>query len=445
MQPVVTLFEHQRVSYAELGLDANASILQVLDRLNAQSKTDLIVLERTALRTTQYVGILEVPGLTLQILPKIDYEPPTGNLSIEESAIRNFLLLLLYAQDIRLHQQTLASLRTARGPWLEMMIHLFATELQTQIQQGLHQDYQWCEDSLPYLRGRWNITRQFSHRPNIHQGLEVTYEDYTLDTPLNRFFRWTTHTLRRLSYQPENRRLLAYLEDWLLPVHLPPHLSVYEVERIGFNRLNERFRPAYELALLYLKGLTEQLLPGTQRLLAFVFDMNRLFEAFVTNLILKHQQYLLPPAWQNTKIYVQGGPTIHHLAKVESSGSPLFRLKPDIIIGDLVQPLLIIDTKNKVLSGSNYAAGVEEEDIYQMVTYALHFRCPHVLLLYPRPKGENNVIPPVSLQIEGQDIRVFVATLDLHQPLDPIDPILRDMRKIFDYFATIERRPQEVY
>lgn len=188
MQPVVTLFEHQRVGYADLGLDVNAPSLRALDDLNVQSKTDLIILERTALRATQYVGVLQVPGLTLQILPKIDYEP-LERLSPEESAVRNFLLLLFYAFDIRLHQQTLAILRTTRGPWLDILTHLFATELQTQIQQGLHQDYQWREDTLPYLRGRWDVMRQFSRRPNLHPGLEVTYEDYTLDTPLNRLFR----------------------------------------------------------------------------------------------------------------------------------------------------------------------------------------------------------------------------------------------------------------
>lgn len=443
MRPVVTLFEHQRVGYADLGLDINAPSLRALDDLNAQFKTDLIILERTALRATQYVGMLQVPGLTLQILPKIDYEPLTERLSPEESAVRNFLLLLLYARDIHLHPQTLATLRTTRGPWLDVLTHLFAAELQTQIQQGLHQDYQWREDTLPYLRGRWDVMRQFSRRPNLHQGLEVTHEDYTLDTPFNRLFRWTAHTLARLSLQPENRRRLAYLEDWLQPVHLPSHPNPGDVERIVFNRLNERFRPAYELAVLFLKGFTEQLFHGTQRSVAFVLDMNRLFESFVANVLLKHPHRLLPLTWQDAKIYVQGGPILRYLATIETTGSPLFRLKPDIIVGDPVSPFLIIDTKNKALPTSNYAAGVDEGDIYQMVTYALRFRCPQVLLLYPRPKG-GKMMFPVPLHIEGQDIRVFIATLDLHQPLDHIEPILRDLRKIFEYIATFEMAHQEV-
>lgn len=115
----------------------------------------------------------------IQILPKIDCEPgasaeaAVGSFAYEKAAVsaaRNFLHLLIHTHKLKLHNQTLAALSTGRGAWLEMLTHLFAIELLTQLQQGFHQDYVRREDLLPYVRGRWNIARQFIRQPNLTQG-----------------------------------------------------------------------------------------------------------------------------------------------------------------------------------------------------------------------------------------------------------------------------------
>ena len=166
MDRVITLFERQAIPYPVLDLTANDPLLETIDRLNQNAGKELIRLERKGLRTTQYVGVIQVGGRTIQILPKIDCDPEAdteavmGSSSYERasvSAAQNFLHLLTHARRLKLHNQSLASLSTNRGTWLEMLTRLFAVELLTQLQQGFHQDYVRREDLLPYVRGRWNI------------------------------------------------------------------------------------------------------------------------------------------------------------------------------------------------------------------------------------------------------------------------------------------------
>src|SRR5688572_16804906 len=112
---LITIFERQSVSYEELGLTANDPLLEALDILNTNSGNELIRIERNGLRAKQFVGVIQVGGYTIQILPKIDFDPEAntnafvGSASYERaatSAAQNFLYLLTFARGIKLHNQS---------------------------------------------------------------------------------------------------------------------------------------------------------------------------------------------------------------------------------------------------------------------------------------------------------------------------------------------------
>lgn len=439
MDSVITLFERQSVPYQALGLTANDPLLEILDRLNQNAGKELIRLERKGLCATQFVGVIQAGGRTIQVLPKIDCDPDAnaeaviGSASYKRAAVsaaQNFLHLLSHVRRLKFHNQSLASLSTNRGTWFEMLIRLFAIELLTQLQQGLHQDYVRREDLLPYVRGRWNIARQFARQPNLTQGLDVSYDDYLPDTLLNQVFRFTVDRLLRITHDAQNRQLLADLESWLQPVRLPAQVSLIDLDHIHFNRLNERFLPAFELARLLLEGLTVQLLAGGQRAYAFVFDMDRLFEQFIASFLQTYSHLILPEKWRDLPIELQGGLSKKHLVlPMPPPENPMFLLKPDILLGFPGQANLIIDTKNKALPLKQSFRAVAEDDAYQMLAYATQFHCRSILLLYPHTLGAE-IFPPKLLMIEQSPVRLFVATLNLHQPLNNISPLIREFRAI---------------
>lgn len=450
---VITLFERQLIPYQNLGLTANDPLLEILDRINQNSEKELVHLERKGLRTTQFVGVIQADKRTIQILPKIDCDPEAnaeaviGSTSYERAAIsasQNFLYLLIYARRLKLHNQSLASLSTNRGIWFEMLTRLFAVELLTQLQQGFHQDYIRREDLLPYVRGRWNIARQFSRHPNLTQGLDVSYDDYLPDTLLNQVFRLAVNQLQRITQDTQNRQMLADIESWLHPVSLPTRLNSVALEHVEFNRLNERFHSAFQLARLLLEGLTTQLLAGEHRAFAFVFDMDRLFEQFVANILQSHSRLILPEEWWDFPIELHGSQSKRHLIlPMPPFEKPMFRLKPDILLGIPSQTNLIIDTKNKRLPLTQSYRAVAESDAYQMLAYATQFHCHNILLLYPRTLGAEE-FPPKMLMVEQTPIRIFIATLNLHQPLNKIFPLIQEFRSIFYSILSQIDSPSEV-
>jgi 5-methylcytosine-specific restriction enzyme subunit McrC len=244
---MITLFEHQSLPYQNSQLSANDPLVEMLDRLNQSAGRELVRLERKGLRATQFVGVIQAGEYTIQILPKIDSDPkgdadcPVGSTKHDLAAVsaaRNFLYLLAHAHGLKLHSQTLANLRTNRGPWLEMLTSLFTNELMVQLQQGFHQDYVRREEMLPYIRGRWNIVRQYGRQPILSQGLDVSYDDYSPDTLLNRIFRLAVERLQKLTRDHHNRQQLTNLESWLLEAQSLSYQNVETFDGIQFTRLN---------------------------------------------------------------------------------------------------------------------------------------------------------------------------------------------------------------
>jgi 5-methylcytosine-specific restriction enzyme subunit McrC len=220
--------------------------------------------------------------------------------------------------------------------------------------------------------------------------------------------------------------------------------SLADLDQVKFNRLNERFYPAFQLARLLLEGLTVQLLAGGQHALAFVFDMDRLFEQFVASFLQTYSRRILPENWRDLPIELRGGLTKRYMVQpTPVSEKPMFPLQPDILLGLPGLPNLIIDTKNKSLPLKQSYRAVAEGDAYQMLAYATQFRCPGILLLYPHTLGAE-VFSPRMLMIEQTPIRLFVATLNLHQPLNQISPLIQELRNIlYSIFLQIDS-PSEV-
>jgi 5-methylcytosine-specific restriction enzyme subunit McrC len=106
-------------------------------------------------------------------------------------------------------------------------------------------------------------------------------------------------------------------------------------------------------------------------------------------------------------------------------------------------PRLIIDTKNKVLPLRQPHSAVADDDAYQMLAYATQFRCPNILLLYPRTLNAI-ATPPQILAVEQTSIRFFVSTLDLHQPLDRLDGLIQEFRDLLHFTHAHAISPSEV-
>ena len=226
--------------------------------------------EGKGLKAQQVVGILTVPGITVEILPKVDGE---------DGAVRAALVqMLAVARGIRPASGDLAAMETQRHDLLELLIQLFADRLLAAVRRGLPRRYVRHDEDLGVLRGALNVKRQYTAlltRPDL---VACRFDGLSEDTPLNRVFKAAATRLAGLTRSWGNHRrlmeLLARLDnvaDSTSPLNEP----------VALDRTNTAFHDIYRLAMLFLRGDWQQTAAGRASGFSLLFPMEKLFEDFV--------------------------------------------------------------------------------------------------------------------------------------------------------------------
>ena len=366
----------------------SATALRAKKRLKVPS-----VLERTrtGLKASGVVGIVAAPGVTLEILPKIDGDDGT---------VRKALVSMLsVAWGLRVADGELAGLDTQRNDLLEVLIGLFANRLLVAVRRGLPRRYVGFEEDLRLLRGSLNVVRQVTSlaaRPDV---LACRFEELSADTPLNRVLKAAVRRLVGVTRSAANARLLGELAARFESVgDSPTPLK----EPVRLDRTNAAYHDLHRLARLLLSGDWQSTTGGEALGFSLLFPMAELFERFVGKLLRSAAPW--PVSLQERR----------HSALADDAG-PLFALQPDVVIRSPSGPI-VLDTKWKALSANDdKKLGVVQDDVYQVLVYGQAYGAERLVLLYPwlpgLKKGVNR-----SWRVQGTQTRFDVATVDVGQP-----------------------------
>ena len=367
-------------------------------KASKQLKAKPAVLSRTVegIQAQQVVGVLAIPSVRLEILPKID----GGDNDVRTALVR----MLFVSQNLRVADGELTALLTQRHDLLEILIGVFANRLLTAVRRGLPYRYMEQEEDLKRLRGKLNVTRQLTSlalRPDL---LACRFDEFSENTPLNRVLKAAVARLISVARSSANRRRLTEIGSRF---EFVGESSAPLREQVRLDRTNLVFHNLYRLALLFLKGDWQTTTAGDSLGFSLLFPMNDLFENFIGQ-CLKHA--LAPRA-----VHLQRS---RYSALRDTDNKPLFRLQPDAVIGEGIRPI-ILDTKWKRLkpNASDRKFGVSQFDVYQMLAYAQAYDAQHLILLYPWHK-ELGIPEGVACKwtIAGTDRRLCIATVDVSRP-----------------------------
>ncbi len=247
------------------------------------------------IQARQYVGVFRLGDRTVEVLPKM-YRSNTATL--KQDAVRNLLYMLEYTQQLNVKQYALTSLSQQDLDWFEILTRLFAMNLLEEWQRGAFRNYQAVSDTLPVLKGKWNLTEQL-RRPERKHLFAVTFDEFTADNQLNRVLRYVVERLYQLTRNFHNRQMLHELQQRMEEVTLLPKVNVEDLRLMTITRLNQRFEPLLNLARLFLENESLQLSSGNFQTFAFALDMNKLFEEFVISFISRHRREILPSHLQD--------------------------------------------------------------------------------------------------------------------------------------------------
>jgi 5-methylcytosine-specific restriction enzyme subunit McrC len=166
---------------------------------------------RTALRARGVVGVIAAGGCALEILPKIDL-PGESNETERSGGIRKRLIhMLAVALDMQIEAGDVTDHEYQRDTLLEILIRLFSAKLADAIRQGMLRRYIECSEDLPLLRGRLDVTRQFTKSAASPQKLACHYDALIEDIDLNRIMKAAVMRLAGIARSADNRRRLREL------------------------------------------------------------------------------------------------------------------------------------------------------------------------------------------------------------------------------------------
>jgi 5-methylcytosine-specific restriction enzyme subunit McrC len=406
-----TLFEWKALRYGE-GKDeipaAAADRLAAVARaspLGGEGGARILSHGRKNLRAGQVVGVLVARDCALEILPKIDL-PGADGADVGRTR-RQLVHMLAVALDMEIAAGAITELGWQRENLLEILIGLFARKLADAVHRGMPRRYLDREEDLPVLRGRLDVTRQFTRLAASPERIACRFDALSPDIALNQVMKAAIARLSRVSRSNENQRRLRELDFAYTDITSVP-LAALRWHDIVLDRTNARWRELVNLARLLLGERFQTTSEGAESGFSLLFEMNTLFEAYVARMLTRAL------AETPFSVHAQGG-RLYCLEDADANVGR-FMTKPDILVkaGSVTQ--LIIDTKWKRLARrmDDPKQGVSQADVYQMMAYGRLYGCPRLILLYPHHQGLGGQDGVTARhRIHGSEDHLLTATLDV--------------------------------
>lgn len=277
------------------------------------------------------------------------------------------------------------------GKVLDILAARLAALLRDRATAGLHRHYAERSVVTAALQGRLDVAAQLRAGAARRDRLHCRYDDFTRDVPCNQLPKAVAE---RLLARPDLvaavkgnlREALAGWDD-VGSVPLTPELCAAEAP----VRMTDGYVSLLDLSRLLADGLQSGEAAGSTAGPAFLLDLERIFERYVSAGIERAVADCTPQPFL--------------LVSPPRQGQPDFRIRPDMLVGPLDKPRLVLDVKWKRLSRT----ALTSEDVYQVLAHAAVLGAPRAILVYPGrhnrhwryPTAGGPTLDVVTLRIVG--------------------------------------------
>jgi 5-methylcytosine-specific restriction enzyme subunit McrC len=303
----------------------------------------------------QYVGVLQVGNITIEVLPKADKQSDEA----AKDRWRNVLIeMLKVCRKLPLEASTEANLSLKQLTLMDIYIYIFLEEVERIVHQGLVKQYRRQMDNQTALRGALQFSEHIQRNLVHKERFFVRHQLYDTNHLLHQILR---EALQLIPMMSSNTDLSAKAQHHLLYFSTIGRLKVTAAtfSNIVYHRKTEHYQKAIQLAELILLNFSPDLQHGQNSVLAILFDMNKLWEGYLYRQLkrLPELQVKREPRkkfWENRVV------------------------KPDILV-EWQDKRIILDAKWKVLNN----AQPSDADLKQMYVYHHYWEVERTFLVYP--------------------------------------------------------------
>ena len=318
--------------------------------------------------------------------------------------IKNLYYMLSYAFQL-LNEQGYKNLATEDFKNAgDLCAAILIRGISYQLKRGLGREYISETDTISAIRGKIEITESIKNQSMIRSQMVCTYDEFSVDSPLNRIIKSTVMLLLKADITAQRkmdlRKLMVYFADVSL-------VDVHSINwAVNYNRNNQTYRLLITICHLVVKGLLQTKSDGSVKMMDFIDEqrMCRLYEKFILEYYRKHYYPQIKASASQIDWALDDG-----------IGTMLPTMQSDIMLS-CKDKTLIIDAKYYAHTTQvQYDVHtLHSNNLYQIFTYVKNKATKggevSGMLLYA--KTDEEIYPNNEYQMSGN--KITVRTLDLN-------------------------------
>ena len=370
MARLIQIFEYERLTLLpnERGEFILPNELAKLYEFNDRNDNQYFTGIRDGIKFANYVGVIQVGGLTIEILPKADKKRSLNSIEYkaESEKWRNALLsMLAICRKIKVDSVSEASLNKRYHSLLELYFEIYIDEVTALLRKGLIKKYHNQSSNTSALKGRIEFAKNIQQNVIHHERFYTTHQVYDYENVINQILLKGLNILSKIVTN-------ANLKDRIARIKLDfPEIKEIQITKVHFDQLKDSrktvaYNEAIKIAKMIILNYSPDIKNGQENMLALLFDMNKLWEEYVFRMLQRNKPEGVSVEFQNSQQFWETK-----------------TIRPDIVVtkkqGD-AKEVFVIDTKWKVIDYRNPS----DDDLKQMYAYNIYWNSSKSMLLYPK-------------------------------------------------------------
>lgn len=351
----IQVFEYQKLRYDDSGVFRKHHF-DAMVKFNELHQSKYFTIIHQGIRFGNYVGVIQIGGLTIEILPKAD-----NNENADKNLWQNVLLnMLKVCKKIQVETISETQLKKRYNSILDVYFELYLSEIERLVKKGLIKKYRKNQSNQNALKGKLifaqNIQKNLVHKEHFYCEHQIYDKNHLLHQILYKGLL-ILKTFVNDSLKDKLNRLLFEFQDIENIIIHKKHF-----DNIIIDRKNNDYQKGIDIAKIIILNYSPNLNYGNENLLTLLFDMNALWEEYIFRILHKYKTVEMEVTFQNSDKFWENK-----------------RIRPDIVL-KTKDETFVIDTKWKIIETNNPS----DDDLKQMFVYNLHWHAEKTLLLYPK-------------------------------------------------------------
>ncbi len=375
------------------------------ENLTQNRKQGFLHFDGFEISAKNYVGFIFYEGQRITILPKIFKDIPYTN---RNSFHYHLLYWLSYCSRVRFPFAEVKLDNIDFDDLLEVFVFIFAGYTNELLLRQIYYCYEEVTENVSAFRGRLSINNHINTNviTGNWQNFYCTYEPFELNNTFNQIIKYTCRKL--LSITSNNINIEKLEQSLFILNDVDDKYCLYsDCDKVKLNYLQSDWKYVLDMCKMFLSGQSIGNNSQDNNNFCFLVPMEYVFEDFIFGFINSH----LPKAEAK-----------YHSHGTYLTDQRIFQIEPDILCKC---PELIIDTKYKIRQDSGDGKqGVSQNDLYQMLAYAIRKNINDVYLFYPsnkpiprkRTKPDYSISSPLFINNDKVNISLFDICIYSQKP-----------------------------